>query len=432
MSVIGLGSLSSCVDLDSDKYFEDRRTLESVFTNRQQTQEWLAYAYYFLLRENVDVGNKSGSFYNCFDDCVYYGDRDSKLFGDNKDDVRVSYNSYRMGLYEEDFNNYVWQMCYKGIYQASVFIHNVDMNPQMTDLEKLDYKGQARFVRAYFYWLLLRKYGLVPIVPEEGVDYTLSYEAMSQPRNTYEEVVEHISKEMIQAANEIQYYKRDQENAARPTKGACLATRALAYIYAASPLANGQLANGQHDESKVDAKIAEDFRNKDGQYLLSREYDESKWARAAAACKDVMELNQYELYHTTKSTSGTATITPPDDGNFSQKNWPNGWADIDPQLSYANLFNGNVAIQDNPEIIFSRVSGMLRQNEYSIESIVLHSMPVSCGGWNTNGLTQKMVDAFYMNDGTDVPGKDSELNGGNGSERVKVGPHVRTTRIIRH
>ena len=120
MSVIGLGSLSSCVDLDSDKYFEDRRTLESVFTNRQQTQEWLAYAYYFLLRENVDVGNKSGSFYNCFDDCVYYGDRDSKLFGDNKDDVRVSYNSYRMGLYEEDFNNYVWQMCYKGIYQASV------------------------------------------------------------------------------------------------------------------------------------------------------------------------------------------------------------------------------------------------------------------------------------------------------------------------
>ena len=247
----------------------------------------------------------------------------------------------------------------------------------------------------------------------------MTYEAMSQPRNTYEEVVEHISKEMIQAANEIQYYKRDQENAARPTKGACLATRALAYIYAASPLANGQLANGQHDESKVDAKIAEDFRNKDGQYLLSREYDESKWARAAAACKDVMELNQYELYHATKSTSGTATITPPDDGNFSQKNWPNGWADIDPMLSYANLFNGNVAIQDNPEIIFSRVSGMLRQNDYSIESIVLHSMPVSCGGWNTNGLTQKMVDAFYMNDGTDVPGKDSELNGGNGSERVK-------------
>ena len=62
MSVLGLGSLTSCVDLDSDKYFEDRRTLESVFTNRQQTQEWLAYAYYFILREKVDVGSKSGSF----------------------------------------------------------------------------------------------------------------------------------------------------------------------------------------------------------------------------------------------------------------------------------------------------------------------------------------------------------------------------------
>jgi len=43
MSVLGLGSLTSCVDLDSDKYFEDRRTLESVFTNRQQTQVCLLF-----------------------------------------------------------------------------------------------------------------------------------------------------------------------------------------------------------------------------------------------------------------------------------------------------------------------------------------------------------------------------------------------------
>lgn len=422
LSVLGVGSFSSCVDLDSDKYFEDRKTLEVVFTDKQQSLEWLAYAFRWLKGCNVDVGSKGASFYQSFDDCMYYGDRDSELFGDNKDDYRASYNSYRMGLYGENFDNWAYTDCYKGIYQASVFINNIDMNTEMTAEERIDYKGQARFVRAYYYWLLLRKYGPTPIVPDDGIDYSLSYEAMSQARNTYEEVVDHISKEMIQAAKEIQYTKRDQANIARPTKGACLATRAIAYIYAASPLANGQLKNGKHDETRVTDDIAKNFKNKDGKLLLSTEYDESKWARAAAACKDVMDLGVYELYHTsfvtTETDGNAATIVPPADGNFSEKAWPDGWKDIDPQKSYANVFNGNVSAVDNPELIFSRVNNMLRDNNGSIESLVLHSMPVSCGGWNTHGLTQKMVDAYYMNDGTDVPGKDSELNGGDGSDRV--------------
>jgi len=421
LSVLGAGSLASCVDLDSDKYFEDRKTLNVVFTDKQQSLEWLASGYNMILRENTEVGSKSGSFFYTFDDCMYFGDRDSKLFGDNKDNVLASYNSYRMGLYDENYANYSWRMCYRAIFQASVFINNIDMNTEMTAEERLDYKGQARFLRAFCYWTLLRRYGPVPLLADDGVDYSQSYEAMSQARNTYEEVVDYVAKEMVQAAKEIQYLQRDQANIARPTKGACLGVRALAYLYAASPLANGQLKNGEHDP-KVTDNIAKMFKNKDGKLLLSTEYDESKWARAAAACKDVMDLGVYKLYHRSFSSSDTdgnpATIVPPADGNFSEKNWPNGWKDIDPQKSYADLFNGNLSAVDNPELIFSRVNNQLRNNDYSIESMVLHSMPISCGGWNTHGMTQKMVDAYYMNDGTDVPGKDSEMNGGDGKDRL--------------
>lgn len=410
---LGSGILfSSCSDyLDSDKYFEDRITINKVFTSKQRSQQWLAYAFSFLKNENADVVGKekdTNSF--TFADDMYYGDRDVNY--DSKEWNELSYNTFMQGQYNEDNFNQAWTMCYKGIYQASVFINNIDMNTEMTDKERLDYKGQARFVRAYYYWLLLRRYGPVPIVPNEGIDYTQSYEQIAIPRNSYEEVVDYISNEMIQAAKEIQYTKRDGENCARPTKGACLATRALALIYSASPLANGN--NDTYAKSLVDDK---------GKELLNSIYKEEKWAKAAAACKDVMELGVYDLYHasfnTTEAVGDPKTIVPADSTCiFAQNTWPKGWKDIDPFKSYRVLFSGDIAPEDNTELIFSRIDQNATEINHSMKSFARHSMPRDFGGWNTHGLTQKMVDAYYMNDGSDCPGKDRELNGGNGTERL--------------
>jgi hypothetical protein len=432
MAAVSAGMmLTSCTSLDEDKYFDDRSTLESVFSDKTQSEEWLAYAFSFLKNANAEVCSKGGTgtgdgSWNpfCFDDDMYYGDRDQTVGGgDAKDASWASYNAFHEGNYDEGVSQDSWTNCYKGIYQASVFIHNIYRNTEMTDAQITDYRGQARFVRAYFYWLLLRKYGPVPIMPDEGVDYTKSYDDIATPRSTYEEVANYISSEMIQAAQEIQYTKRDEGNIARPTKGACLATRAIAYIYAASPLANGQLANGVHASGVTD-NIAKQLLNYDGTPLLSLTYDESKWARAAAACKDVMNLGVYQLYHAAFMNQSAdpyeATVVPADSTcEFANKNWPDGWKDIDPKLSYANMFNGVVTASDNPELIFTRAANQaLDDNNFGLGALVIHEMPVSLGGWNTHGITQKMCDAYYMNDGTDVPGKDSEANGGDGAARV--------------
>ena len=155
----------------------------------------------------------------------------------------------------------------------------------MADWEILDYKGQARFVRAYYYWLLLRRYGPVPIMPDEGVDYTQSYDQIATPRSSYEEVAQYISDEMLQATKELQYDRRTDNYAiGRPTRGAALAVRAYALIFAASPFANGN--NDEYAQQLVDDE---------GRRLLSSEYSEEKWAKAAAACRDVIDLDVYEL-----------------------------------------------------------------------------------------------------------------------------------------
>ena len=424
--------LSSCEDaLDADKYFDDRVTLESVFTDINQTNGWLSQSFSYLRGALADVVTKeqNGVGLHVFADDYYYGDRDP-----NRGDGYVymgSYNAFKQGDYDENYGSDAWINAYKGIFQASVFIHNIWRNDKLTEAERQDMKGQARFVRAYYYWMLLRKYGPVPIMPDEGADYTKDYQDLSYPRSSYEDVAVFIAKEMEQACRELQTWSRHQdntteENIIRPTRGAALATRALAYIYAASPLANGQLANGSHPGGVSDA-FAKTLVNKDGTPLLGLSYDESKWARAAAACRDVIECPAgYELYHAgvvtvdNKPGGYPKTITPFDDGDFSTKAWPEGYADIDPYLSYRDLFNGVVPL-GNSEIIFSRGYNASTFNNWhsNIDGFVSHQMPNSLFGFNCHGLTQKMVDAYYMKDGSDCPGKDDEQNGGDGSARPK-------------
>ena len=120
---LGSGILfSSCSDyLDSDKYFEDRITINKVFTSKQRSQQWLAYAFSFLKNENADVVGKekeTNSF--TFADDMYYGDRDVNY--DSKEWNELSYNTFMQGQYNEDNFNQAWTMCYKGIYHLYLLI----------------------------------------------------------------------------------------------------------------------------------------------------------------------------------------------------------------------------------------------------------------------------------------------------------------------
>lgn len=423
--------LTSCSDtLDSDKYFDDRISIESVFNDINQTNGWLAEAFSQLKFDLADVITKdsNGVGYHVFADDYYWGDRDESLSHEGKWSSTAAYTAFKQGDYDENFGSSAWTQAYIGIRQASIFIQNIDKNTKLTEQERSDMKGQARFVRAYYYWLLLRRYGPVPLMPDEGADYTLDYSELAYPRATYEETACFIADEMLQACKELTTWSRfkgdtSTENIVRPTRGAALAVRALAYMYAASPLANGQLANGYHPAGVSD-DFAKSFVNKDGTPLLGLTYDESKWARAAAALRDVIECPAgYELYHASVQTVDNTetgypkTIKPYDDGDFSTKGWPEGYADIDPYLSYRDLFNGVVGL-DNTEVIFSRGYNVGNGGRHQgIDGFVTHQLPNSLNGFNCHGLTQKMVDAYYMKDGSDCPGKDSEANGGDGSER---------------
>ncbi|MGJ1311867.1 RagB/SusD family nutrient uptake outer membrane protein [Sphingobacterium multivorum] len=370
---------SSCKDyLSVDRFFSDTQSEERIFNNKDYTEQWLANCYKQLLDFNLEIGHRNYTVSNFSDDMIF-----------NEGSNGQVYRAFKFGEYDYTWLKDSWYQSYAGIRQASIMIYAVDNSGKFSVEQVRDYKAQARFIRAYLYWLLLRKYGPVPIMPDKSVDYDVEYDKLSYPRNTYDEVVDFISSEMALAAKDLPM-KRDNRNIARPTKGAALATRAKALLFAASPLANGN-------------SEMSDFVDDKGNPLISQHYNEAKWAKAAAAAKDVMILNVYRLYTSSRQSKGTsaypATIAPPYHAEYSTRNFPEGWADIDPFESYRALFNGDLYAYENPEMIFTRGENQTDAS-HGIMALSRHEMPISIGGYNCHGLTLKQADAYEMNDGT--------------------------------
>ena len=381
---LGIGAVfSSCSDyLSVEKFFEDRQNEDKIFKSKDYSEQWLSYCYNHLLGANIEIGTISQIVTNYSDDMIF-----------NETNGNINYRKFKFGEYDYGWTWATYVKCYEGIRQASILINNIDINEELTQTEIADMKAQARFLRGYFYWLLLRKYGPVPIMPGETVSIDATYDEMSYPRSTYDEVVDYIADEMVLAAKDLPE-KRNNRNIARATKGAALATRAKALLFTASPI------NNPHPD---DPDKFSDFVDDKGRILMSQTYDEKKWARAAAAAKDVVDLADrgvYKLYTAPYKSRGSeaypATVKPPYHKLYSEKNFPEGWADIDPFESYRAIFNGDLYAVENPELIFTRGNNGLGDG---VNSMANDQMPGSAGGNNCHGLTAKQCDAYALANG---------------------------------
>ena len=380
-------SFSACTDyINVDKYFYDQVSLDSAFSKRIYVDGWLSSAY--------SVMNKLGEYKEPFrwaSDDLYHPDM--------KEYVEGSYSADKPKGDENAGESRLWKY-YEGIRKASTFLDDVDRCPELTMDEIADMKGQARFLRAYCYWALIRVFGPVPLIPLEGLDADLSYEELSLPRTHFDEIVSFIDTELAETARLLPM-RRTVNNLGRPTRGAALGLRARVLLYAASPLYNGNL----------------DFFNvvdNKGNQLISQTYDESKWAKAAAAAKDVIELAKtsglYELYTIAPKIGTLDMYRPPVHPEYSTKDYPDGWANIDPLLSYKSNFDGSVQGSKNPELIFTRTS----DGTGTINDWMYQALPRTISGNNRLCVTQKQVNAYAMNDGRTI------------SEAANTGDYVTT------
>jgi len=262
-----------------------------------------------------------------------------------------------------------WANYYQGIRAASIFIQKADGISGLSPDQIKMHKAEARALRAIFYFYLMRIYGPLVLMGETAVPVDANLQI---PRNSYDECTDYVAGELQTASQDlpVQYASNDQDGG-RITKGAALAIRAQALMYAASPLFNGNTDYAA-------------LKNKDGKPLISQTYDASKWKTAASAYHDFISQFVPSIY----------------DLNVEMTNGV-----IDAYMSYKNAI-----IKDwNKEAILVRVSNSVGPWQYALTPYH-NGAP---GGNDSRGgtaidATQNMVDAFFTANGRSI---DDPLSG---------------------
>ncbi len=243
-----------------------------------------------------------------------------------------------------------WEDMYKGIRAAHDFIRLTDTitwkSYRLSDPSKYSdrvyytkmYRKEMFFLRAFFYFELIKRYGGVPLVTKK-LDVQDLDDVKSLQRDSFSDCVDYIVNQCDTAARYLLTTQNSSDYGV-PTKGAALALKARTLLYAASDLYN---KSGNTDPT---LGYTDDNRSE-------------RWLKAAEACKEVLDMSP-----------GVYTL--------------NG--------SYSDLFLLGSAF--NKEVIFERRYGFRNSFETLNYSVGFN------GGKTGTCPSQNLIDAYEMSDGS--------------------------------
>lgn len=369
---------SSCESyLDIDKYVYDKMTIDSIFASRTRILQYINGTAAYLKNESKYVGDWYPDAKTSSPSGMGADEAIQPWADDNHPGSKLVVDAITP---RSTGGINPWPDYYKGIRKANIIIARIGENKDLTDMDRQDYTGMAYFLRAYFYYSLVRLYGPVPILPDNAFDTDTPVADVSFERSSYDNCIEYICANMEKAA---QMLPNDRPIAFQnmPTKGAALAVIARLRLYSASPLYNGNTYYA-------------DWKRSDGTPFISQKSDPSRWGVAAAAFKRIIDMNKYALNTQPKiiSSKGTGTLDLPDtsDPNLKTKAFPYGAMDIDPYKSYKTVFDGLVRPENSRELIYFCTRSTVDDAFY---------FPAKQGGNTTFSVTQDMVDQYRMADG---------------------------------
>jgi hypothetical protein len=263
-------------------------------------------------------------------------------------DGNASWNVIRGGYSSTSTFDDNWNLCYSAIRASNVFLNNYQKVPWADSSRKVWFANEARALRGYFYYELLKRYGGVPLIGNKVFDPN-DPELVRLKRNSFDECVKYLVSEFDIVKDSL---RPDASLANRTTdpdfgrmrKSIALSLKAKVLLLAASPLFNPSATP-------------------DKPYTGYASYNVDRWKAAADAAKAVMDLGIYDL----------------------EPNW------------YNLVLN-----RANKEHIFFKMSDSRVSNTYTYYMSPVGYAPASTKSEGRVSPTQELVDAFPMANGKPI------------------------------
>jgi len=268
---VALFTLSGCADflerepdkiLSDDQIFSDAVMIKSVLANFYGRITWGQH----------------------IDDSYSYTILDEAAKTDGGPDNRQGFEDNRWRVYD-----------YTLLRNLNQFLKGVRETTVLDAATQKQLEGEARFIRAWLYFNMVRGMGGMPIVGDEIFDYApgMDITALQHPRSTEAELYDYI----IDECEEIKDFLpvNPSVNGARATKWAALMLKARAAVYA------GSIANYNN-------KMPNPIKTPGGEVGIPANLAQGYYQIALTAAEDVINSGKYELQLTKPMTGGVTSM----------------------------------------------------------------------------------------------------------------------------
>lgn len=261
----------------------------------------------------------------------------------------------------------VWDAMYRGIRKCNIFLKELEPGGIITTSNSIPenkegvavrdyYKGQALFLRAFFHFELLKRYGKIFYITKV-LDPFKEDELFSGVQSTYDQAVDSIVSDCDAAALLMPAAYPDDSYKGRPISWTPLAFKSRVLLYAASPLNNPGNDKAKWQRAAVAAKVIVDSKK----YTLGTlsTIFTSVYNNEIIFAAKAINRNDIETYNYPVSYQGSGYMNPTEDlvqaFGMTAKTYKNRLVDYNPldpysltntkkredRLKYTVFFNGS-------------------------------------------------------------------------------------------
>lgn len=361
-------TLNSCFDNYLDIVPDNIATIDNAFAMRVTAERFLFTCYSYLPNDcnfNESPGLMTADEFWA----VYGGSSDPESYNGNALKIARGLQGVTDPLINYWDGEQNGKPLFRAIRECNIFLENVDKIPDIEELERENWRGEVKFLKAFYHFLLVRMYGPIPIT-DTNLPISATVDEVKIYRDPIDDCFDYIAKTIDEAIEILPDVITDMTTQkGRIDKCVAKAMKAKILVYAASPLFNGN------------SDYVNFWDSRNNQPYFNQTVDQNKWQKAAEACQEAVrycEANGFSLHRFAPSATQQYSETTIN------------------QLSYREALTERT----NQELIWGNVKSQFGGGKHEQAYCLSRGIVGNTGGTTGNiAVPLKMVEMFHTVNG---------------------------------